>query len=879
MPTKNPKTLGNPRGHISRRRRKAIRQFGPNRAVVVVSQQQTVTLNESEVVPSRIGWKAYGLACLPPECVPPFFVVDGDSAITADSALDKRIGDALREAGLQDVQLIVRSSGTMETIEQRGRLPSKICTVDKLRTTIASLASEVSTISAGPVHWVVQQHIEPIRKGHLSNERRLSREPRDFIAEFELQGSRPGYTVPVGVRHWREGTATREFDLSCATEAGVTLTLRRIALWATGLPCRVLFEWVWSGSRVWLVQVDIARVAHGIDPRKLPSKDIPEIVEATLEVFHTATPKEVEKYRKLRNAKTYGECGFKMPIFYVLDQPDVIARMLKGNITPQLERDLKELTRRPLVIRTDGIGIPTEQREMLPRSEDLRSLDQAKAWLVGRFRPEIERLGIADLSLALIAHHFIPSMAAAWARSEPNSSFVRIESLWGLPEGLYWHSHDTFEVDADGRYPTRQRLRFKGTFVAPDTDGCWIHYRPNAPFDWGPSIIKPEWLSEIAKTTRKIAKIENRAVAVMWFIGNNPRATPHEVLPWYHTESAIGAPKAAPRRKLAMASDFKLETWGRWTELKDAVKTGKRIERIMLEPKDPELVRNQEFAKELAQFAAENKIVIELAGGVLSHAYHILQRHGAQVECIDLFGTGEDEVEYNKLVRDKVPEIIARRGEGVEVLRLKGEALLDALRQKLVEESYEALDARAGDELIAELADVQEVIDGILASLQVPTEHLDAERDNKRKRRGGFRRGLMLRKTSLPHTLARRLPVASSPQLSHEKAAEMATVEEPSLVPGNAPYQRPDLRNEGAGPEALLTFEAGLTKIDGAKRSSRFQIQLGNNETRNFAVSIELVRHQSSLWGQVKVKLEPSQLSMPLEPDPQLELDFHKIDS
>ncbi len=84
-----------------------------------------------------------------------------------------------------------------------------------------------------------------------------------------------------------------------------------------------------------------------------------------------------------------------------------------------------------------------------------------------------------------------------------------------------------------------------------------------------------------------------------------------------------------------------------WEKLRHRVEAGERIERVRLEPTDQALIRSQEFAKSLAEFVAEKRIVIELAGGILSHAYYMLQRHGAKVECVDLFGADDEIVEYN----------------------------------------------------------------------------------------------------------------------------------------------------------------------------------------------------------------------------------------
>jgi len=91
----------------------------------------------------------------------------------------------------------------------------------------------------------------------------------------------------------------------------------------------------------------------------------------------------------------------------------------------------------------------------------------------------------------------------------------------------------------------------------------------------------------------------------------------------------------------------------------------------------------------------------------------------AIVEVVYPFDTTEEKREFNKLVRDKIPGKIKQGGESVRVTQLVGDQLLRVLREKLVEEAYESLAASNHDEIVDELADVQEVIDGILKQLKV----------------------------------------------------------------------------------------------------------------------------------------------------------------
>lgn len=472
--------------------------------------------------------------------------------------------------------------------------------------------------------------------------------------------------------------------------------------------------------------------------------------------------------------------------------------------------------------------------------------------------------------ICLIGHHFVPAAASAWARAEPGRRTVRIESLWGLPEGLYWFSHDTFEVDTrtgppagrDLKYPYSQRLRFKGTFIAADSEGRWVPFQVAPPYDWRRSIEKESWIREIAYGTRIIAEREGFAVSVMWLVDTDTRCSQHSVLPWFHSRSGMEElPRAAPRQKFATSTHLTLRTTDDWQKLKQRVIGGARVERVVVQPTEVELIRNRKFVEELAGFVAQHQIVVQLAGGILSHAYYVLQRAGAQVECVDLFGANNDVLEFNKVVRDKVPQQIEGGGEQVEVVRLTGDALLAGLRQKLVEEAFEVLDAKDGEEIIGELADVSEILGAIALALGSSRSAVEAERRIKLRRRGAFKEGLVLKRTTTPHSLS--VPVAeggASPLALSE--GHVRTIADPAGIPANPPYRRPDLRVVEGEIEKLLTFEGAINRGEAINQSVKFELPLGHNLSRELFLSIELTRSGATIRGSVKLSLLPSQLSL-----------------
>jgi predicted house-cleaning noncanonical NTP pyrophosphatase (MazG superfamily) len=682
-------------------------------------------------------------------------------------------------------------------------------------------------------------------------------------------------------------------DLRCTSELEISRRLKLVAMWAMGFGERIHFEWVWNGNAVRIVQAQLADSSSGIEPSKIIPAHLPALDVCGLKSFRLASEQDYESYRKLRNAKMYTEIGFAMPNFYVLDCPRDIKSILSGKLPLDVRSDLTELTKRDLILRTDGRDIPKDKREMLPRSDELRSPESAANWLVNDFALKIEQGKLAQGELCVLAHHFIPSVASAWARAEPGNRIVRIESLWGIPEGLYWYSHDTFEVDTIAvdisakvhhkrKYKVRERLRYKGSFIGPDDHGIWIPYQTKQPFDWKSSIRRREWLTEIAHTTRIVSEREGFPVSLMWFLDNHPESTTHEVLPWFHDQSDLTGPiKAAPRKKFRSTKDSVITTTEDWSQLKEDIKNGKRIERVIVEPADAELIRNRKFAEELGKLAATNRFVVELAGGILSHVFYILRKEGAQVECKDLYGDEEDIVEYDKLVRDKIPSLIEARGEHVRTIKLEGQALITALLEKLVEEAFEAKDARDIEELVGEIADIQEVIRGLAKALEVSLDEIALAQEQKQQKRGGFDSGTMLIRTATPHSIQKPSEDPDNPPLIlNFMNFHDVVISDPLAIPTKPAYRRPDLRQLSQQIEKLFTFETELNKVgnrrfdEPLKQTLNFSLPIGS-EVLNVTLSIELVRSGSSLRG--VIRLRPGALQLPISYAPaetQLTLEF-----
>jgi predicted house-cleaning noncanonical NTP pyrophosphatase (MazG superfamily) len=99
-----------------------------------------------------------------------------------------------------------------------------------------------------------------------------------------------------------------------------------------------------------------------------------------------------------------------------------------------------------------------------------------------------------------------------------------------------------------------------------------------------------------------------------------------------------------------------------------------------------------------------------------------------------------DTKKYNKVVRDKIPEIIAKSGKKYNLKQIDDASFLVEIEKKLIEEVNEYIQSKD----VEELADLLEVIYRISELRGVNSDELDEIRKDIAEKRGIFANNLFL---------------------------------------------------------------------------------------------------------------------------------------
>ena len=97
-------------------------------------------------------------------------------------------------------------------------------------------------------------------------------------------------------------------------------------------------------------------------------------------------------------------------------------------------------------------------------------------------------------------------------------------------------------------------------------------------------------------------------------------------------------------------------------------------------------------------------------------------------------------IEYHKLVRDKIPEIIEKDGKSCVCSELSEQDYITMLDQKLNEELAEYQESKS----MEELADLLEVMSAVATARGSSLTEVERIRQKKKEKRGGFEKRILL---------------------------------------------------------------------------------------------------------------------------------------
>ena len=377
-------------------------------------------------------------------------------------------------------------------------------------------------------------------------------------------------------------------------------------------------------------------------------------------------------------------------------------------------------------------------------------------------------------------------------------------------------------------------------------------------------------LAEIALFTRGLAGIERKQIKLMWFLDCASWTELPRALPWYHDDEAEWPGAHGEHSRNFRDEKIDIRTLNDLESLEGKATAGYRSQGkgivITLNPAEHQIIRNEEFAKRVGNAATKLNAVVELQGGILSHVYYALKRCGATVAVKNPASFSTPSAKVKKLVRDKIPDVVAAGGEVARIAHLPPEQRRTALKIKLVEEALEVRDSSMED-LIYEIADVLDVVDALIDVAQISLDDLREVRRKKQEERGGFEDGVVLVETRPEENTVLEGPGEPTSLLPPDGGARSRIVNAGQPPPLEEARPGPfDIRHGDDFVEFVHTSTFRLTHPEWVLSSPR-RVRVDSKQP---ALSIEWTLEGKRQGAEVKLRLKillgTKQLSLPLEP-------------
>lgn len=640
--------------------------------------------------------------------------------------------------------IIVRSSAVSENFEERGLFISEPC---KPKTILIN--QSINNIfedfkkkckNSSRIAIILQEYRKPIIQGHLSNERRVTSKKELWVIEKEIISERK-----IAVSKFKtppENNRSLDYSIySCLNIKSLNDSMAFIASWFCRDDYRFHIEWLWDGKMFWILQIDEeSNQKKGTNPGsdwnkgKWNKSNLDFHKQIELEVFETIETSR-KNWPKISCVKSFRELKFPYWQVYILENEEIIERLSMGQVELSLKSDLINLLTSPIVIRSD---VRDNQELLLARTDTIFELECALEFLTSEAK-KFKNAGLNSDQFCFLIHKFIVSVSGALAYAKPNLDRVRIDSTWGIVDGLYFYPHDSFEVDIKTS-KIAKKLRCKFRYVDFDENGKWYAKDAGTHFDWRQSLSGHQ-IFEIANYTQLLVDKLEKPATVMYFI-NIKKGLP-EILPWFYSIDEIYDSTTDytdvifSEKKIIINSKEDLYKY----KSIDFSQHKKNKLKLCL---DVELLRDKEFIEEIGDFAKENDFVVDIEGSILSHPYYVLRSKGVVVRCFDPLDFSPSTKEFYKLVRDLIPIKIENQFETVISTKVQPGELLSFLKEKAIEEAFEMYWSRDNDNTIEELSDLFEVILGVCKAFGIQLKEIEKIAERKRQKRGGFDEGVYL---------------------------------------------------------------------------------------------------------------------------------------
>ncbi|MGJ0503512.1 MAG: hypothetical protein ACR65X_07140 [Methylocystis sp.] len=695
------------------------------------------------------GGKTLGLLNIPISWRPPAVFISGElfkrwqsAGSVLDANLRKELGFELEQAiSTVGIEVILRSSASDETIRERGQFLSRHVVLSTGQTTFFDAIEEIFTQyngQSGVMCLVLQKFIPANATGFLSNELRLVDKPYRWVAERQTMKSDEATCHQYRLSAKQAKKFPTEEALICMSDAELLARLRSVALhfWKAS-PQRTLLEWCWDGNRLWLLQRDLASHPGGKVPSSLMNVAICPPRTRDGSIFRRFVVGESTPWGKLRNVSDFVIDG-KIPphrLFFAT-AARVADALIHGD--DSLEAEIDALTGGRCVVRTDALELRFNRK----RTNTVNAASAIK-WMRDEIVTWGRASGCALQDVVFILHAYIPASAAAWSYYSVGSNYVRVDGLWGLADGMQFYPCDTYICDPGAGYEISATQRFKNLALLEQDGGSWQTERIDERYARHRALPKSA-TRDIAIKTRKIAVSIKRDVQIMWFVGIPDGLELGSNLPWF----MVTPEQRIEERRSKLLHSILIRSISEIDKL-NAVETGSC--KVILEPTGED-IRSNEFIDAVSARCGELRLPVELRGSNLAHAYHQLSKAGVQVFSAE---PGKKVMEvrqrkaFDKLVRDHIPDVIAKGGETVRADALDPDDLLVALVGKLFEEVEEFSRAVGISAQTEELSDVLEVVRGLAASVKIRFSDVSKKADEKASKRGGFKKGIILRSTEI----------------------------------------------------------------------------------------------------------------------------------